>query len=88
MRSKKNSIQYKGHELKYLPNSGRRGCHELAYSLLDGRMSYPSVVYLDSDQNRITISPGYKDTAAMIKELKFIGEDIYKELSFDQYSKQ
>jgi len=83
----KEPVQYKGHELKFV-QSGRRGYHELASALLDGRMSYPSVVYLDKDQNRITISPGYKDVSGMIKELKFIGEEIYKELTFDQYSKQ
>ena len=83
----KEEILYKGHTLKYV-GQGRRGYHELAYSLLDGRMGYPAFVYLDESQNRITISPGYKDQKMMIKELKFIGGELYKEMTFEQYSKQ
>ncbi len=78
------SIQYNGYTLKYIP-SGNRGIHELAYSLLDGRLSYPSYVYLDEKQARITISPGYKQVDGMMKELKYIGEDHYKNKSFDEF---
>ena len=80
----KEEIDYKGHTLKFRA-SGRRGVHELAYSLLDGRLGYPAYVYLDEQQNRITISPGYKDAKTMIKELEFIGGDHYKTTSYDQF---
>jgi thioredoxin-related protein len=77
-------INYKGHTLKFVAN-GSRGYHELAYSLLDGRMGYPSMVYLDENQNRITISPGYKPEADMLRELKYVAEEHYKKMPFDQY---
>jgi len=83
----KESIKYKDHTLKYLPNAGRRGVHELAYALLDGRMGYPSFVYLDENGDRITISPGYKDAKAIKKELTFVGEEHYKSKSYDDFSK-
>lgn len=81
----KEDIEYKGHTLKYRP-AGNRGVHELAYSLLDGRLGYPAFVYLDESQNRITISPGYKAADAMLKELKYIGGEHYKDTPFEDFT--
>lgn len=82
----KKEINYKGHMMKYV-SKGRRGYHELAYSLLDGRMGYPAFVYLAEDEKRITVSPGYKDAQTIMKELVFIGEDHFKTTSFDDFVK-
>jgi len=81
----KESITYKEHEFKFV-NRGRRGYHELAYSLLEGRMSYPSFVFLDENEQRITISPGYKDAKSMLKQLVFVGEEHYKTKNFQEFS--
>lgn len=82
----KEEIQYKGYTLKYLAQ-GRRGVHELAYSLLNGQLSYPNFVYLDEEQQVITRSPGYKTPDVLIKELQFIGSDVFKEKTYDEYLK-
>ncbi len=82
----KEEITYKGHTMKYV-GQGRRGYHELAYSLLDGRMGYPAFVYLAEDEKRITVSPGYKDAKMIMKELKFVNENHYKTSSYDDYVK-
>ncbi len=79
-------VVYRGHTLKYIAAAGRRGVHELAYSLLDGRLGYPSYVYLDEEQNRISISPGFKQVNPFLKELKYIAEDHYKNTRFDDYT--
>ncbi|NUQ25632.1 MAG: DUF255 domain-containing protein [Saprospiraceae bacterium] len=81
----KDNIAYKGHTLKFIANHGRRGVHELAVSLLEGQLGYPSFVYLDEKQDRISISPGYKDAATMLKELRFIGGDHFKTMSYEQF---
>lgn len=78
-------IQYKGHTLQYR-ESGRRGVHDLAYSLLDGRLGYPSVVYLDEEQNRISVSPGYKSAGDMLKELRYIAGNFYKTTTFNDFT--
>ena len=83
----KEAITYKENEFNFV-NKGRRGYHELAYSLLDGRMSYPSFVFLDENEQRITISPGYKDANAMLKQLVFIAEEHYKTKNFQQFSEE
>ena len=82
----KENITYKNHMMKYV-SLGKRGYHELAYSLLDGKMSYPAFVYLAEDERRISISPGYKDAKMIMKELTYIAGDHYKTTSFVEFSK-
>jgi thioredoxin-related protein len=82
----KEEVIYDGHTFKFV-DSGRRGYHQLAASLLDGRLGYPSFVYMDEEQRRITISPGFKDADRMLTELKFIGGDHYKSTDFQSYVK-
>jgi len=82
----KEDVVYKDHTFKFI-DSGRRGVHELAYSLLDGNLGYPSYVYLDEAQRRITISPGYKPADKMTVELEFISGNHYKNSSFEEYMK-
>jgi thioredoxin-related protein len=80
----KEEINYKGHTMKFR-GEGRRGAHELAISLLDGRLGYPSFVYLDENQDRITISPGYKTPDVLVKELRYIGGEHYKTTKFENF---
>jgi len=82
----KENIEFNGHTFKFI-NEGRRGVHELAYSLLDGRLGYPSIVYLNEKYERVTVSPGFKDATAIMKELKFVGEEIYSKKSWEDYLK-
>ncbi len=64
----KGDIVYDGNTFTF-QKTGQRGVHGLAASLLDGRLSYPSVVYLNGNMERIMISPGFKDADAMLAEL-------------------
>ncbi len=66
--------------------SGRRGVHQLAYALLDGRLGYPAFVTLDESFARIMISPGYKKAPQLMKELAFAKEEKYKTMSFEEYT--
>lgn len=80
----KEKIEFNGHTFEYIAQ-GRRGVHTLAYSLLDGKLGYPAVVYLDEEKHRITVSPGYKEPTNMMQELKFIAEEHYKTKSWQEY---
>jgi len=66
-------------------DSGRRGYNELAAVLLDGRLGYPSVVYLNEKLERLTVSPGYKTVSDLQVELAFFAEEAYKETDFDTF---
>ena len=65
----KEPIVFQGHTYNFVPN-GRRGIHELAYTLLDRNTSYPSFVMLDESLGRMGIIKGYKTPEAFLPLLK------------------
>lgn len=79
----KETIVWREKEFKWI-DAGRNGIHALAYSLLDGQMSYPSFVFLTEDFKRIRISKGFKDADSFIVELKFAVEENYKKETNDR----
>lgn len=84
----KDTINFKGHQFKYV-KQGRKGYNELAASLLNGRLSYPSIVYLDEDLNIITLLPGYVNAKQFEQVIKYVAGEVYKtELSFEDYKKE
>ncbi len=83
----KEDIVYKGHTFKFVPN-GRRGYHELAASLLDNRLSFPSFVALNEEQARITIIPGFMDANSLQPVLEFINDEKYSTMSYEEYLKE
>jgi thioredoxin-related protein len=72
----KEPITWNGQEFKWIP-TGKNGVHTLAYALCDGKMSFPSLVYLNEDYNRIRVSKGFKDANALLSELQFAAEEQY-----------
>ncbi len=72
----KKPLTIDGQKYKYI-NQGRRGAHELAVLLLEGRMSYPSMVILDKDMSKLTIVPGYMAPAKMDKVLRYFGDGFH-----------
>lgn len=82
----KETIVFNDKEFKWM-KGGRRGVHELAYALLNGRLGYPAFVMLDESFARILISPGYKVVDQLIQELTFAKEEVYKEMSWQDYMK-
>lgn len=73
----KESIRWNNRNFEWV-NSGRNGVHQLASALLDGQMSYPSVVFLNEKYERILISKGFKDAATFLQELSYAAEEKYK----------
>lgn len=82
----KENVTFKDQEFKYV-KQGRRGIHTLAYSLLEGKASYPSFVTMTEGFDRIAISPGYKQPDQLIKELRFAAEERYKDESWSDYNR-
>ena len=75
---------FKDHTFKYV-DSGRRGYHELAAALLNYKMSYPTVVFLDEDFNMIQPLAGYQKPDQFEKVIKFIGGDYFKNTPFKDW---
>ena len=81
----KDPIKYQGKTFKFVP-SGRRGYHELAAALLQGRMSYPTVVFLDEQLNMLSPVPGYQQVEPFMQIAKYFGENIYKDKDWESYA--
>lgn len=81
----KDPIQYKGTTFSFVP-SGRNGYHELAASLMQGQLSYPTVVFLDEQMNLLSPVPGYQTVKPFLKIARFFGDDIFKTTSWEDYS--
>lgn len=77
-------ILFRDHTFKFVPN-GRRGYHELAAWLLQGKLSYPTVVFLDEDFNQIQPLPGYREPKEFHPILTYFGEDQYKLMAWKDY---
>lgn len=79
-------ITFRGQTFKFV-ESGRKGYHELAAALLQGKLSYPTVVFLDEEFNMIQPLPGYQKADRFEKIIKFIGGDHYKDTDWNEFEK-
>ena len=82
----KEDIVWNGNTFSWRP-AGRNGINMLAYSLLEGKTSYPTIVYLNEKFERIMISPGYKTPEQFLPELKFAAEEHYTSKTWEEYRK-
>jgi thioredoxin-related protein len=82
-----NSVVFNNNSYNFV-KSGKKGINELAYYLTNGNLSYPMTVFLDENYNLITLLPGYHKPNFYNLVLKYIGEDYWKDMSWDEYSKK
>jgi len=68
--------------------SNGRGTHQLAVALLQGKMSYPSYVFMNEDNKLITVAPGYMEAGRFLPFLKYIGSDAYLNTKYEDFIKQ
>jgi thioredoxin-related protein len=80
----KDDIKFKNRIFKFVPQ-GQRGYHELAAAFLQGKLSYPTTVYLDENLNLIQPIPGYLTVKDLEPILIFLGEDRYKNQSWQEF---
>lgn len=88
----RDTITYKGQEYINLPPVAgpdgrvRKNTHPLAVKLLNGRMSYPSLVYLDDSSNVIAPIGGYRDANGLMPFLVYFAENLHKYADLQQFT--
>ncbi len=82
---RKEDIIFKGRTYKFVAQ-GRRGYHELPAELMNGRMSYPTLVFLDEQYKVIQPLPGYRQAPELEKILAYFGGDFYKNTDWEKFS--
>ena len=53
--------------------NGRKGTHQLAAALLQGKLSYPSYVFMDEKNQLLTVAPGYMEAKDFMPVLRYFG---------------
>jgi len=81
----KKDITYNNHTFTWQPG-GRNGIHTLAYSLSDGKLSFPTMIFLDESVSIISRVPGYHNPEDFIPILNFHAKEFYKRTSWEVYS--
>jgi thioredoxin-related protein len=82
----KADIVFNGTTYKYVAQ-GARGYHELAAGLLNGRMSFPSVAYMNEKMELLGAVPGYMSAQSIEPLLNYIVEDQYISVSLEEFQK-
>jgi thioredoxin-related protein len=83
----KESVTFLG---KTFINDGKSGnAHQLAVALLNGQLSYPTVVFLTQKDGQFGVSPvpGYKPPKEMEMLLSFFAEKAYETQSWEEFQK-
>ncbi len=57
---------------------GRRGYHKLAAEITSGRLSYPTLVFMDEKAEVIQAIPGYQDACTLEKIMTYFSGDFHK----------
>jgi thioredoxin-related protein len=83
----KNDITFNGKVYKYV-KTYRGGYHELAKHILNGKLSFPSLVFMDEKMELIQSIPGYQDMVNMDMILHYFGENHHKSIPWRKYEKE
>ncbi len=79
----KDSLVFNGHTFRYLKDYR---CNEFAYSLLSGKMSYPSTVFLDEQFTMLTPVAGYLTTDVLLGIMRYYGGNHHTKLKWEEYN--
>ena len=82
------NIEFMGHTFTSTPSQGgRKGTHQLAQALLQGKMSYPSYVFMNEENQILTIVPGYAEAKEFLPILKYFGSNAFLTTTWEKYKK-
>ena len=78
----KTPITFMGKKWEYI---AANRANQLAVQLMNGRMSYPTTVFMDENFTNPQPVPGYMEVYQMESILKFIGDDIDKKTPWKEF---
>lgn len=81
------SIEFKD-KVYGFAKTGQRGYHELAVEMLGGRMSFPTVVFLDENLEIIQPLNGYKPPEDFEKIIMYFAQNHYKKTPWSTFERQ
>ena len=82
-----NELRYKDKSYGFVKR-GKRGYHELAALLTGGRLSFPTVVFLDETQAPLQAIGGYHDAAEFEQIVTYFGGDHHRRTPWVNYQRR
>lgn len=82
----KKDVTFKNHTFTF-QKEGKRGYHQLAATLMNGRLSYPTTIILSETEELLDRIPGYFDTKTMEKILVYFSKKIYLTKKWEEFDK-
>jgi len=67
------------------PGTGNRSVHQFAAALLQGKMSYPSYVFMNPKMQLLTTVPGYSTAENFLPILDFFASESYLIMNWEEY---
>ena len=77
-------IEFRGRIYSFVRN-GRQGYHELAVELTRARLSYPTIVFLDEDQEVIQALRGFQSSLRFEQIMNYFANDYHKSMPWSKY---
>lgn len=84
---KQPEFTYKGYTYKLL-TAGTKSMNEFVLAVTDNKPSFPTVAFIDENRNMLTVVPGYQKPESLYPILRFLGEDKYKTMKFEEFLKE
>lgn len=82
------SVSFNGYSFKNKNAPGtNRPVHDFAVSILDGKLVYPSIVFLNEQIQRIQVVTGYYQAAQFEPLMKYFGSGKYKDMKYEDFQK-
>lgn len=84
----RDSVAFNGAVFKNRNPAGtQRPVHDFAASILDGKLVYPSIVFLNEEIKRVQIVTGYYKADQFEPMMKFFGSGKYKDTKYEDFQK-
>ncbi len=81
----KDTIEFNGYTFVNPQPDRKRSTHQLAASLLDNKLSYPSFIFLNAEFQRIQILPGYKAPKQFEPIMRYFVEGASQGVQYEDY---
>ena len=83
-----NDIVFKNKIYRFVNRGGRNSYHELAAMIMNGRLSYPTIVFIDESLELIQSIPGYRSAFEFELFITYFGEDHHKRIPWSSFKRQ
>ncbi len=80
-------LEFRGKTYRMV-NSGTRVYNALAAEMLEGRMSFPSIVFMDESQQVLQSIAGFKPSDEFLPMTTYYGKDYYKTMPWSAFQKK